>query len=269
MGPDRAVPYRPCYLHLVIEPLAIAIRNYVDIKGIRREDSEHKVSLYADDTLLYISDPLKSLPQILTLLDVFGKISGYKTNMQKSECMPINSAARQIIFSSLPFKLTKDKFKYLGIWITNKYKYLYKANFPPLMDSVKKDFERWSPLPLSLGGRINTIKMNILPRFLYLFQCIPIFLTKSFFSLLDKLISSFIWNRKNARIRKSILQRHREHGGPSLPNIQYYYWAANIPAMLYWVNSSNNSGSNWLSLENMSCHVSLSSRPALLKTPTT
>ncbi len=81
---------------------------------------------------------------------------------------------------------------------------------------------------------------------------------KIFFSLLDKLISSFIWNRKNARIRKSILQRHREHGGLSLPNIQYYYWAANIRAMLYWVNSLNNSGPHWLSLENMSC------RPASL-----
>ncbi len=83
-------------------------------------------------------------------------------------------------------------------------------------------------------------------------------MSKSFFSLLDKLISSFIWNRKNARIRKSILQRHREHGGLSLPNIQYYYWAANIRAMLYWVNSLNNSGPHWLSLENMSC------RPASL-----
>lgn len=110
--------------------------------------------------------------------------------------MPINPAAKQILSSSFPFKIRKHKFKYLGIWIIHNFKHLYKANFPLLIESLKNDFERSNLLPLSLGGRINTIKMNVLPRFLYLFQCIPIFLTKFFFLLLDKLISSFIWNKK-------------------------------------------------------------------------
>uniref|UniRef100_A0AAR2K2M4 Reverse transcriptase domain-containing protein n=1 Tax=Pygocentrus nattereri TaxID=42514 RepID=A0AAR2K2M4_PYGNA len=241
-GTRQGCPLSPSLFALMIEPLAVAIRSDNTIKGIRRGESEHKVSLYADETL----------PQILSLLGSFGKISGYKINLQKSELLPINTAARLITFDSLPFKLSKDKFKYLGIWVTNNYKHLYKANFIPLMDSIKQDFKRWRTLPISLGGRINTVKMNILPRFLYLFQCIPIFLTKSFFLLIDKLISAFIWNGKNARIRKSILQRHREHGGLSLPNFQYYYWAANARSMLYWFKSYID-GPEWLSLENLSC----------------
>uniref|UniRef100_A0AAR2IWT2 Reverse transcriptase domain-containing protein n=1 Tax=Pygocentrus nattereri TaxID=42514 RepID=A0AAR2IWT2_PYGNA len=234
-GTRQGCPLSPSLFALMIEPLAV-IRSDSTIKGIRRGESEHKMSLYADDTLLNGSEPLKTLPQILSLLGSFGKISGYKINLQKSELLPINTAARLITFDSLPFKLSKDKFKYLGIWVTNNYKHLYKANFIPLMDSIKQDLKCWRTLPISLGGRINTVKMNILPRFLYLFQCIPIFLTKSFFLLIDKLISAFIWNGKNAHIRKSILQRHREHGGLSLPNFQYYYWAANN-VMLYWFKS--------------------------------
>lgn len=222
----QGCPLSPSLFALMIEPLAVEIRSNNAIKGILRGESEHKVSLSCD-TLLYVSDPLKTLPHLLSLLGSFGKISGYKINMQKSEFMPINTAARLITFNSLPFKLSKDKFKYLGIWVTNNYKNLYKTNFIPLIDSIKQDFERWGTLPLSLGVRINAVKTNILPRFLYLFQCILIFLTKSFFLLIDKLISAFIWNGKNARIRKSVLQRHREHGGLSLPNFQYYYWAAN------------------------------------------
>lgn len=253
-GTRQGCPLSPLLFALAIEPLAAAIRNDVTIKGILREDSEHKVSLYADDTLLFVSDPIKSLPQLLTLLNAFGRISGYKVNMQKSELMPINSAAKQIVLSFFPFKLSKDKFRYLGVWITNNYKHLYKTNFPPLIDSVKQDFQRWSTLPISLGGRINIIKMNILPRFLYLFQSIPLFLTKSFFSLIDKLISSFIWNGKTARIRKNILQRNKEHGGLSLPNFQYYYWAANARALLYWLKIPLKNGPKWLSLENVSCH---------------
>lgn len=105
----------------------MAIRSDNTIKGIRRDGFEHKVSLYADEMLLYVSEPLKTMPRLLSLLDNFGKISGYKINMQKSELMPINAAARLITFNSLPFKLSKDKFKYLGIWVTNNYKNLYKT----------------------------------------------------------------------------------------------------------------------------------------------
>jgi len=68
---------------LAIEPLAIALRDNISIKGIWRNNTKYKVSLYADDMLLYISEPVNSLPMILTLLDKFGELSGYKINTKK------------------------------------------------------------------------------------------------------------------------------------------------------------------------------------------
>ena len=107
--------------------------------------------------------------------------------------------------------------------------------------------EHWSLLALSLGGRINIIKMNVLPKFLYIFQCIPLHLSKSFFMSVDNLVSGFIWNKKKPRIRKRILQQHRKHGGLSLPNFQFYYWAANIRSMLFWKDSpSGDTTPEWL-----------------------
>ena len=79
--------------------------------------------------------------------------------------------------------------------------------------------------------------MNILPRFLYLFQSIPVFLPKSFFRLVDKLLSSFLWGNKHPRIRKVFLQRHKTEGGMALPNLMYYYWAANLQKIVYWIQS--------------------------------
>ena len=64
-----------------MEPLALALRQNVDIKGIQQAGLEHKVSLYADDMLLYMSQPLSSLPNLMTLLTEFGNISGYKVNI--------------------------------------------------------------------------------------------------------------------------------------------------------------------------------------------
>lgn len=175
--------------------------------------------------------------------------------------MPINAAASLISPNSIPFEVTTKKIKYLGIWATHNYKDLYKANLLPLIEGLKRDIKRWDLLPLSLSGRINTIKMNVLPKFLYLFQNLPIFLTKYFFNSIDKLVSVFIWNNKNPWIRKSVLQKPRTLGGMALPNFMFYYWAANIRGLTYWMRYNDSSDTpKWLNLEKISCKsVSLSS----------
>ncbi len=157
-------------------------------------------------------------PPVLTLLSEFGQISGYKLNLTKSELMPINKAASEIPLSSMPFKASLHSFKYLGVHVTKCFANLFHHNFSPLLSRLTKDFHRWSLLPLSLVGRMNCVKMNVLPKFLYLFQSIPIFIPKSFFVTLDSSISQFIWNGKTPKIRKSILQKPRHLRGLALPN---------------------------------------------------
>jgi len=77
---------------------------------------------------------------------------------------------------------------------------------PLLTNSIFENtvVERWASLPLSLIGRINILKMNILPNFLYLFQNIPI-TSSNLFSRLKKLIIKFIRNNRRSRIRLSLL----------------------------------------------------------------
>lgn len=97
---------------------------------------------------------------------------------------------------------------------------------------------RWASLPLSLVGRINLVKMVILPKFLYLFQHLPICMNKSFFNGFDGLLRSFLWGNKPARLKKSILQLPKAKGGLALPNFQQYYWACNIHKLLFWNRDS-------------------------------
>ena len=92
--------------------------------------------------------------------------------------------------------------------------------------------------------------MNVLPRFLFLFQCIPFFLSKSFFCQLDKMISKFIWGTQHPSISKDFLQRPRAGGGLALPNFRSYYWAANVHKIAYWIQSP---GIDWCEMEGMSC----------------
>ncbi|KAK9411286.1 hypothetical protein NXF25_002461 [Crotalus adamanteus] len=93
------------------------------------------------------------------------------------------------------------KIKHLGIWLTARCSSLKEDNYKVLVQQIKKDLEKWGRLQLSLLGRIATIKMNILPKLLYLFQTIPISLDKKFFGELNKITTKFVWLGKKARIK--------------------------------------------------------------------
>lgn len=127
----------------------------------------------------------------------------------------------------------------LGVQITNPFSSLFSANFIPLLHQVKSDLQMsdfWL-LHLSLVGRIQSVKLTILPKFSYLFQSIPLFLAKSYFKSLNQIISSFIWQGKQPRIKSHVLQIARDNGGLALANFIYYYWASNIQKITYWLHS--------------------------------
>lgn len=200
--------------------------------------------------LSYISDPLQCISKIISVLHTFGQISDYKLNSRKSECLPVNNLASQIPDQALPFHISRSGFKYLGINITPSFKNLFDGNFAQLISKLKSDLQRWDILHLMLAGRVNCIKMNVLPRFLFLFQCSPVFLSKSFSCQLDKIIFGFIWIGQNPRISKNFLQRPRAGGGLALPNFRGYYWAPIFHKISYWIQSP---GTDWCEVEGMSC----------------
>uniref|UniRef100_A0A1A8LYQ6 Reverse transcriptase domain-containing protein n=2 Tax=Nothobranchius pienaari TaxID=704102 RepID=A0A1A8LYQ6_9TELE len=234
-GTRQGCPLSPLLFDVAIEPLAIKLRQAAELVGIQRGTQNHRLSLYADDLLLFLSNPDISIPVALGIIKDFGGVSGYKINLDKSVLFPINKQARKLSFRAYPLAIHKDKFTYLGVNVTSKYKDLLDKNFKVTLDEAKLDMERWASLPLSLAGKINSVKMNIMPRFLYLFQTIPIFIPKSFFKELNKCTSTFIWKKTVPRIRREFLERQKEEGGLALPNYMHYYFAANIHKLLFWV----------------------------------
>ena len=149
--------------------------------------------------MLYVSNPATAIPYVISILNEFRSFYGYKLNLQKSECFPLNIPPSDLQQLNLPINISRSGFNYSGVNITPSISALMAANFTPLLNQTKSDFQRWGNLPLTLTGRTNSVKMIILPRFLYLFQSIPIFLPKSFFQSLNKLITSFVWTGKHPR----------------------------------------------------------------------
>ena len=253
-GTRQGCPLSPLLFVLAIEPLALAIRSNHSITGINRGNMEHKLSLYADDLLLYVSNAETAIPLILSLLQRFGEISGYKLNLRKSELLPLNMDTSIIENIRLPFKVTMDSFSYLGVTVTKNFKDLFRQNLGKLLIQTKQDLANWNPLYLSIIGRVNAIKMTVLPKYLYLFQCLPVFIPGTFFKKLDSIITSYIWNGKQPRLRKEFLQRAKRDGGMALPNFRFYYWAANLHCMSHWTyHHLDQESPTWVELEKYSC----------------
>lgn len=139
-GTRQGCPLSPIIFTLMMEPLAEAIRNHRDIKGIVVGEKSHKLGLFADDVVLTLTSPATSLSCVSELLDTFGGVSYYKLNVSKSSCLPIHIPSRDLksLKTFFPFNWVKKTLPYLGITLTYPSKDTFKQNFLPICSTLSR-----------------------------------------------------------------------------------------------------------------------------------
>ena len=130
--------------NIVLEVLATAIREEKEIKGIQIGKEEVRLSLFANDMILYIENPKDNIRKLLELIIEFSKVTGYKINTQKSLAFlhTNNDESEREIKESIPFTIATKRIKYLGINLPMETKELYTENYKTLMKGIKDNINR-------------------------------------------------------------------------------------------------------------------------------
>ena len=220
-GRRQGCPLSPLLLNIVLEVLATAIREEKEIKGIQIRKEETKLSLIVDDMMLYIENPKDATRKLLELINEFGKVAGYKINAKESLAFLYTNdeKSEREIKETLPFTIATKIIKYIGINLPKETKDLYAENYKTLMKEIKDDTNRWRDILCSWIGRINIVKMTILPKAMYRFNAIPITTNGIFHRARTKNFIICMETQKNPN-SQSNLQKEKRSWRNQAPRLQ-------------------------------------------------
>ena len=102
---------------------------------------------------------------VLCLINEYSKVAGYKINTQKSLIFLYtnNEKVEKESKETIPFTIAMKRIKYLGIYLPKETKDIYIDYYKTVLKEIKEDTNRWRNIPCSWIGRINIVKMSILP----------------------------------------------------------------------------------------------------------
>lgn len=249
-GTRQGCPLSPLIFILTLEPLLQRLRANPDIKGVSISGTTYKLSAFADDILLFLTEPHISLPNLLKDLNTFNLLTNLQINFKKSEALNVSlqTVTLETCQSNFPFKWTREAITYLGIRIPTRLSDLYIKNYLPILQQIQKDLKSWSTGLFSWFGRTAILKMNILPRVLYVMQTVPIRLPKAFYASYRRACNEFIWGTNRPRLSFERLSLPKLKGGLALPDIAKYHQACQLSRIVDWSVHSHTKA--WTQIEN-------------------
>lgn len=169
-GVRQGCPLSPLLFNLVMEVLALRIRENDRIHGIYCEGKEFEVTVYADEIVCSLTDPVESMRELGEILDLFGRL--YLVNPDKSVVMEVQIGRKmqEHVGHFTKAKWKSGKVRYLGWLLSKEVKYLFEDNITSLMENMAAQLKRWAKQKISWTGRIAVKKIRVMPIWLFFFH---------------------------------------------------------------------------------------------------
>lgn len=188
---------------MALEPLAIAIRANKAVEGIEIKNNIIKLRMYAHNVIGYLTNPIVAFNVLRQVLEEFGLISSYKINQDKSILKRLSHLTQNMekeISEIMLAKWSKREIRYLGILTGRTNEEMVEKNTAPLIVYAQEKCQDWRSYPLSLLGRIATVKMILLPNILFLFLNVILDLPIKVLNKIQGILNRFIWEFKRVHI---------------------------------------------------------------------
>ena len=231
-GVRQGDPLSPYLFILVLETLAINIRNDIKVGGIKIDNQELKLVIFADDLTVFLKDK-ESFYQLSNTLHTFGVYSGLKMNKQKTEVMNLGSS--RVTAEELSVEHIPKAVKILGIHFTYDYVLFQRLNLDSIVKSLKKTLNSWSWRGLTLLGKIQVIKTFAIPKILYRMSLICS--NKKFIKDINQILFNFIWKGKD-KVKRATLINDINEGGLKMPHIESMIEAQRIMCIQKFLDNS-------------------------------
>ena len=216
-GIRQGCPLSAYLFLLVAEALAAGIRQNINISGIKIGSNEVTVIQMADDTTLFLDSPL-SLQRCLLLFKIFGRISGLKINITKSEAMGLGIYKKLFVVKPYGLLWKESSLTSLGITFDRDPFLTMSCNFEKKIVKITNLLNLWKQRSLSIKGKITVIKSVILPQILYLSSNLAI--PDGFVSKVNSLMYHFIWSANMDKVKRATLINKIEDGGLKMIDLE-------------------------------------------------
>lgn len=217
---------------LVMDVLCYMVQKAADedlLQPLVRRALQHRISLYANDVVIFLRPSAADMDITLDILHLFGNASGLVTNIQKSSVLPIqcNEENREIIQANLPCQMMDFPCTYLGLPLSLHK--LTKAQIQPIIDKIADQLPGWKADLLTKEGRRILVQFVLTSMLIYLAMAldIPPWALKA----IDKIRRGFLWKgRKEVKgghclLAWSKVARPVELGGLGISQLQQLGWA--------------------------------------------
>ena len=244
-GCRQGDPLSPYLFLLCSEILAHIIRVKKDIKGYKINNVEVKISLFADDTTLFLDGSKESFEKCIETLELFSRISGLKINAEKTKCIWFGTPRppEQYTIENMNFEWNPENFTLLGVTFTTGLIKITENNIKKKMEIIKSELYQWSKRNLTPLGKITVIRSLMLAKLVHILTALPDpEITQ--IQTLQNMFYKFLWNNKTDKIKRQVAIQRLEDGGLNMPDIKSFITALKTS----WIRRLNQSKASWRSV---------------------